>query len=278
MRALTAISIIVMGAAVAACNSSGSDGSGGAGGSTVASTGGAAPGTGGETPGTGGETGTGGDIGTGGTGGVADVGTGGRGEGGAPVLTCDDDPEAPFDCGPKDFCLSLNGVCDGEVDCDSGLDEIDCTFECGSDEYQCPVERECIPLDYLCDGEYYDCSQGEDESAELCEPACSDTQATCGDGECIEEGDICDGFDDCSEGEDEAEELCGSAEICDSGVTFEGYSDSLNLCLGSNCCFEFEYCTADGEDIEGCQDCFANGGGDICDWAISCGFAYCGLE
>lgn len=109
---------------------------------------------------------------------------------------------------------------------------------------------------------------------------CLDGEVSCYDGECIDETFVCDGGEpDCAGGEDEDPELCGGetdSEICNSGVTASGQAD-LDYCLGAYCCDEFNFCTnnADPDGITECQDCFENGGGEICDDAIFCGFYFC---
>src|SRR5690606_28018250 len=56
---------------------------------------------------------------------------------------------------------------------------------------------------------------------------------------------------------------CGSSDdtqICDSGV-FYGDDPAVAQCLGDECCDEFNACTMNGTDPQGCVDCFNAGGG-----------------
>lgn len=67
-------------------------------------------------------------------------------------------------------------------------------------------------------------------------------------------------------------EECGSsddAQICDSGVFYPD-DPTVAQCLGAECCDEFNTCTMNGADPQGCVDCFNAGGGAQCDAAVTC--------
>lgn len=56
--------------------------------------------------------------------------------------------------------------------------------------------------------------------------------------------------------------------ICDSGYTYG--DDAVDECVTSFCCDAFDACTYDLTDVEGCNDCVANGGGARCDSYLDC--------
>jgi hypothetical protein len=64
--------------------------------------------------------------------------------------------------------------------------------------------------------------------------------------------------------------------ICDSGVT--NTDPDVTFCLSVYCCFEFNECTLDGSDVEGCLSCLQGDGEEFCYSAISCAYVYCGVE
>lgn len=54
-----------------------------------------------------------------------------------------------FKCNNSANCIPDVWICDGEVDCPDGSDELDCVQVC--DEFTCN-NSVCIPLDFVCDG------------------------------------------------------------------------------------------------------------------------------
>jgi hypothetical protein len=140
--------------------------------------------------------------------------------------SCDDMPPAASGCAADEFtcndgaCIAGAWRCDGEYeDCTGGEDEADCGGSgggegedppsgggggsCTADQWTCS-DGSCIQGDWRCDGEYADCTGGEDE--EGCEAGgggCAADEWACNDGTCITADWQCDTFEDCSAGEDE---------------------------------------------------------------------------
>ena len=93
-----------------------------------------------------------------------------------------------FDCGPDAVprCISQAWVCDGQVDCENGLDELSSNAsQCGmptsqvrsriqthdfielqqcnkETHFHCLNHSKCIKIQFLCDG-FLDCPDGSDE-------------------------------------------------------------------------------------------------------------------
>ncbi|CAH1238844.1 OTOGL [Branchiostoma lanceolatum] len=109
---------------------------------------------------------------------------------------CDD---TMFVCSILYQCIPLAYLCDGEVECEDGTDEVNCTATCLPSQYICN-DGKCLDPEFLCDG-VPQCEDSSDESVHICVTTCPNI--TCDDGRCITHSDICDGEMDCSQGEDE---------------------------------------------------------------------------
>ncbi|XP_035688750.1 SCO-spondin-like [Branchiostoma floridae] len=109
---------------------------------------------------------------------------------------CDD---TMFVCSILYQCIPLAYLCDGEVECEDGTDEVNCTTTCLPSQYICN-DGKCLDPEFLCDG-VPQCEDSSDESVHICVTTCPNI--TCTDGRCITHSDICDGEMDCSQGEDE---------------------------------------------------------------------------
>lgn len=72
----------------------------------------------------------------------------------------------------------------------------------------------------------------------------------------------------------------GAGSICDSGIGFNSDDpDTLAYaeCLSDACCDEFNFCTSNGDDIQGCIDCLSGDQAnyDLCNPANDCAVANC---
>ncbi|XP_065093365.1 very low-density lipoprotein receptor-like isoform X1 [Ochlerotatus camptorhynchus] len=140
-------------------------------------------------------------------------------------------------------CISKENVCDGIKHCHDEEDE-DCEFEgdeCGVHEFQCLLDRVCIPMEYRCNSRL-DCFDGSDEKG--CE-SCKEDDFHCDNGHCIPMSQRCDRFHQCSDGSDEK------------GCKTETCSTQEFTCLSGECINDRDYCNgiADCDDGSDERDC-----------------------
>ncbi|KAK6484433.1 low-density lipoprotein receptor-related protein 8-like [Huso huso] len=187
-------------------------------------------------------------------------------------------PPEKFNCGgSSNKCIPLSWQCDGETDCENGMDEAECPSDvkpCPSSEFHCR-SRKCIAPIFVCDGDD-DCGDGSDE--ERCsEPACGPLEFRCNNSACIPQLWSCDGDPDCPDRSDESIERCGrrtepektrctSGEFqCASGECVhlnwkcDGDSDCKDKSDESSCplvtCRPDEFQCGDGSCIHGMKQC-----------------------
>ncbi|XP_033113883.1 low-density lipoprotein receptor-like [Anneissia japonica] len=147
-------------------------------------------------------------------------------------------------CEREQKCIPYSYLCDGLVDCDTGVDEFATTClvaakttlapsVCTVDQFQCDGER-CIHISWWCDN-FIDCKDTTDEqncgetsgsgSLDSCSTNQFQCQYTYG---CINSQYRCDGNTDCVDGSDETN--CGENDIC-SGIIVFHYSSMICVCL-----------------------------------------------
>ena len=95
------------------------------------------------------------------------------------------------------FYLNLFVRCDGEPDCEPGIDEDNCegisvSNSCGPHQMACasPAKGGCISQSWVCDGEP-DCQDGEDEAN--CPTWCGKDQFACSNDTCVGFHHVCNG-------------------------------------------------------------------------------------
>lgn len=120
-----------------------------------------------------------------------------------------------FLCSRSCMCIPMYTRCDGDMNCDDGEDEEECSAsneeiikgirtECEADgrHVMCPRTFTCISEDWLCDGDD-DCGDYSDETRCGAHVNCSDDQFECQNGLCIQQSWMCDGDNDCKDFSDE---------------------------------------------------------------------------
>ncbi|XP_077334553.1 uncharacterized protein LOC143975874 [Lithobates pipiens] len=106
-----------------------------------------------------------------------------------------------FLCRDGKECVSLEYMCDGENDCLDGSDEEDCTMYCKNEDFfQCESSTKCFEKKYRCDG-VPQCPDGSDEK-NCWRP--TDPSVRCfSKACCVPQNWICDGKPDCVDEADE---------------------------------------------------------------------------
>jgi len=115
-------------------------------------------------------------------------------------------------------CIYPSWICDGEVDCSNGWDELGCEKrQCKPGEFRCR-SGQCIDGYRACN-QLEECNDKSDEMG--CDWSCTDSEFQCAEsGRCIPLDHKCDGDNDCSDGgmDRSDEENCGGR--CKDGEFF----------------------------------------------------------
>lgn len=110
--------------------------------------------------------------------------------------------EEEFHCKSSNTCVPKSYRCDGDSQCSSGEDEMDCS-SCENDAVFCPSTKKCIPKWNICDGIVH-CPNKIDESNCECINCSGNNKVLCKKSNfCITRSQVCDGVSNCPDGEDE---------------------------------------------------------------------------
>ncbi|VDM41615.1 unnamed protein product [Toxocara canis] len=135
-------------------------------------------------------------------------------------------------CNGTAMCLPNELVCDGDVHCRGGDDELNCEGKCQSGSRWCKRSKRCIPKWQVCDG-VTNCADRSDEMNCSCKECSGSGKALCENSKiCLDRSRICDGIVDCPNGDDE-KQCPGSCPRPPSDVTINsGYAlqDDNLLC------------------------------------------------
>ncbi|XP_015608522.1 low-density lipoprotein receptor-related protein 4 isoform X2 [Cephus cinctus] len=162
---------------------------------------------------------------------------------------CDHDQ---FLCVSSCTCISIDKRCDGQYDCDTTEDELNCeeTLEMrnsngscyGDRDVLCPESGKCISREWLCDGDN-DCGDYSDESRCGTRVNCTEDQFECRNGLCVQLSWLCDGENDCKDRSDE--ENCGEKKEC---------SEHEFKCPDGSCILKNYHCDGDPDCSDGADE------------------------
>ena len=188
------------------------------------------------------------------------------------TLMCDYDETADWSANANYKCITRDKFCDGTQQCDDGFDESEkiCEFTtrhtCPNNTFACPMDRMCLNLTNVCDGNH-DCAiqtdylnitffsflpiPHSDEYPTFCKVFdCPKGSKKCKNGyQCLIDAKWNDGVADCKETEDDELVTCG-----------EGFFKCNDKkCIPSKWVCDGDQDCAKGEDEQNCTSCNGNG-------------------
>uniref|UniRef100_A0A0N4ZG03 EGF-like domain-containing protein n=1 Tax=Parastrongyloides trichosuri TaxID=131310 RepID=A0A0N4ZG03_PARTI len=130
--------------------------------------------------------------------------------------------EDEFYCRSSNTCVPKSYQCDGDAQCPSGEDELECST-CNNGAIFCPSTNKCIPKWNICDGTAH-CPDKSDESNCGCTTCSGNNRVMCKKSNfCITRDAICDGISNCPDGEDEE----GCPGTCDAPTDMDDSKSTL---------------------------------------------------
>ncbi|KAF5269791.1 hypothetical protein FQA39_LY08572 [Lamprigera yunnana] len=180
-----------------------------------------------------------------------------------PPLDVDEEYEHPCggECARNEFlcirsctCIKNDYRCDGDIDCDGGEDEIECSeiedarnlkCESSAKHIRCPRSGKCISKEWLCDGDD-DCGDFSDETHCGSTINCTDDQFECLNGLCIPKNWICDNDNDCKDFSDEL-------NCTKTGCTEDEFTCNDGSCISLSWKCDKEPDCTDGTDESECD-------------------------